>query len=828
MAIQTGQKNILLITIDDMLDVVRYRDAFGVPILTPAIDELMQRGVTFENASTAVPLCVPSRTAVLTGRSPFQTGVHDNGGPQTQDIVTASQTLIGQAHEAGWFTASRGKLFHGQLANLSVQEYLDPVLDLADWSDGYYRSDLPFPYPLGDSPVPEDETYDALTAEFAAAFLKDHSGEAPFFLSAGIVKPHFSWDVPKQYYDLYDRAEIRVPDDPLILHEDLPEYFADVLSGGTFRHDKILASEPELWGDAIHGYLAAVSFADAQVAKLLEAMDEQGLWDSTTVLLWSDHGFHLGDREHWGKFTLYEEAVALPFVVVDSDIGAPGTKVSTPVSTLDIWPTLSALAGIPAPIDAAGLDLSPLISNPDAEFDRQGVITSLYGNLSVRTEAARYNLYMSGEEELFLLDSGQVFGTDLSKDDQYLPLLQEMRATLKQEAGALGVELVRDGETGRGTDGNDVFVLIGTTEVEDQGGDDAYYLTSQAVVIEPENGGMDRAYIGEPDLVPLPEHIEFGEIVGTAPGGLIGNSENNELIGNNKDNALYGMTGDDRLVGLNGNDVLKGQFGNDHLYGGEGNDVLWGGKGDDIIEGYFGDDTLLGGDGDDILHGGKGVNQLTGDEGTDMASYSGPVGVTVSLRNHDFQQVNIDRTDLLADIENIRGSNGDDTLEGNRYRNYLIGGDGEDQLHGMGANDVLRGGDAADLVAGGEGADRLFGGAGNDTLIGGNGNDRIEGNSGTDILKGKRGDDSLIGGVSSDTFVLKPGYGNDVILDFENDLDRIKLDALLWTGALTRVEVIRNFAISANGDTVLDFGDDSLTVIGIDDPYDLVDDMVIV
>ncbi|SNT36328.1 sulfatase-like hydrolase/transferase [Tropicimonas sediminicola] len=1032
-------KNILLITIDDMLDVVRYRDAFGVPILTPAIDELMRRGVTFENASTTVALCVPSRTAVLTGQSPFETGVHVNWGPQTRDVIPAEQTLIGQAHEAGWHTAARGKLFHGQ-NGAAYQDYLNPILDLAEYTGGYVCMAGPLVETLGDSPVPESQTFDYLTGEWAASLLRDAPSERPFFLSAGIMKPHQIWDVPKKYYDMYDRDAITPPIDVGDPYADLPEYFQFVMRPGSDRHDTFTQGDLEIWRDLIQGYLAAVSFADAQIGKILKAMSNGGHWQNTTVILWSDHGYHLGDRELWGKMTLFEEAAAMPFVVVDPDVGLPGTRVSTPVSTLDIWPTLTGLAGIPAPNDGDGIDLSLQLADLGVEFERHGVITSFYGNLSLRTEDARYNLYLSGEEELFPLDDGQVFGRDVSEDLEYRELLGAMRATLKFEAQALDVRIVSKGNSVDGSAGDETFVVVGDAMVRDHGGDDIYYMSSEGSVIEQPDGGLDKIFVGTKGEFTVPDHVERAEIEWYARGGLIGNAEANELIGSRSGNVLYGMTGDDVLIGKYGNDTLIGGDGNDILnggrgtnrvvgedgvdmadysggpsvsvslrnrefqqvnedqvdllvgienirgtdgadtlegnrlpnllvggdrqdqlsglgsndelrgqngadfltggigadrvFGGQGNDTLVGGEGDDTLHGgrginrIFGEDgldtadysggqevivslrihelqrvngirvdfldsienirgtdgsdslegnrdsnllvggagpdqlsglgandelrgqdgsdTLLGGngadrlfggggrdvlkggDGNDTLHGGFGTNRLFGETGLDMADYSGGQTITVSLRNHDFQTVSEHQVDLLDGIENLRGSDVGDTLEGNRSSNLIEGGPGRDRLSGLGSDDELRGQDGADVILGGNGWDKIFGGGGNDRLRGERGNDRLVGGEGDDILNGHAGNDRLIGGEHADTFVFAGDFGQDVVLDFELGLDIIRLDDAMWSNDLTSAQVIRRFSEVADGDTVFTFGENVFTLEGIDTPLGLVDNLEIV
>ena len=621
-----SRKNIVLISLDDMIDVVRHREVFGVTIHTPAIDELMERGVTFENAFTASTLCNPSRTAVLSGRSPFMTGVQDNTGLAIFDVIPAEQTLIGQAQEGGWFTAARGKLFHGG-ASPNIKNYAGPVIDMADWTEGYGArwTDAPgmFPGPLGDSPVPDEEIHDVLTAQWARDFLSDTPKDVPFFLSVGISKPHQRWDVPKEYYELYDREEIVLPEVSGVKFEDLPAHFRNILQHQPETHDLILAGGPDLWGDAIRGYLAAVSFADAQIGKVLDALTENGLWESTTVLLWSDHGFHLGDREIWRKFTLYEEAASVPLVVVDPEIGTPGTRVSTPASTLDIWPTLSGLTGMPAPANPDGFDLAPLMADPDVDLPRHGVITSVYGSISLRTEKSRYTLYPSGEEELFRVGKGKVFGQDVSDRPELEDRLERMRDLMHEEAEALGIRFVETGDTERGTNGGDTFILVGEARGKGGLGDDIYHLVPEGTAVEKPDGGHDTVVIGTDQPWRLPENVEDAVMTSGSEGKLRATAEANTLRGSNMNNEMRGLAGHDSLFGGNGHDSLFGGKGRDSLFGELGNDILWGGGGADSLSGGWGNDELTGGRGPDIFQfrQGDGVDTVTDFEpGRDLIS----------------------------------------------------------------------------------------------------------------------------------------------------------------------------------------------------------------
>jgi serralysin len=242
--------------------------------------------------------------------------------------------------------------------------------------------------------------------------------------------------------------------------------------------------------------------------------------------------------------------------------------------------------------------------------------------------------------------------------------------------------------------------------------------------------------------------IAHGVVIENAIGG----EGNDTLIGNDFDNVLIGGPGNDRLFGRGGDDVLRGGPGDDRLFGGPGNDRLFGGGGDDVLRGGGGDDVLRGGPGEDRLFGGPGNDRLFGGGGDDV----------------------------------LRGGGGDDVLRGGPGEDRLFGGPGNDRLFGGGGDDVLRGGGGNDVLRGGPGQDRLFGGPGNDRLFGGGGDDVLRGGAGDDVLRGGPGDDiliggpgndRLIGGPGADMFVFQPNGGNDVVVDFEDDLDVLNFRA---------------------------------------------------
>ena len=591
-------KNVIMISVDDMIDVVRYRDAFGTGLLTPNIDRLMAMGVTFGNAFTPVPLCGPARAAVLTGQSPFDTGIHHNTTDQLHDVFPIEDTLFGAFSDAGFYIAARGKMLHLHDSE-PVEEYLKPILDEGEWRGGYDNGggDL-FGTELGDSPVPEEEMIDAITGTWAADFLNryDHGGD-PFFLSVGFHRPHLGWDVPKEYYDLYDLNDIAVPAIDGVSYDDLPAFFQNLIGAGDKPHDKVI--DAGAWAELVRAYMAAISFADAQVGKVLDAIDANGLWDTSTVVLWSDHGYHLGDRDVWQKFTLWEEAASVPFIIADPDLDR-GRVIDAPVSLLDVWPTIAGLTGINGPENPRGLDLAPLMLGDVDSLPREGVVTSAYGSLSVRTGTWRYTLYQSGEEELFRVDRGQIHGTDVSSKAKNADILLEMRELLKAEASEIGVE-VADVVT-RGTQEDDVFTVIDGGTAQGGKGDDIYLISDGGTVIEKWNGGHDKLFVSTDTLYKLAANVEDAELTFHSDGDLKGNWLDNSLTGSVGSNTIRGAKGHDELDGGKGNDTLRGDNGNDVLNGGAGNDTLTGGggrdtfvftEGRDVIADFERNDTIL-------------------------------------------------------------------------------------------------------------------------------------------------------------------------------------------------------------------------------------------
>lgn len=398
-----AKPNILLIIADDLNDWIA--PMAGHPqVRTPHLDRLAARGVTFVNAQCAAPICNPSRTALFSGQRPTTTGVYNNQQPWMKHIP-AGRCLNDHLRHHGFTSLAAGKIYHYR--NYKPEE----------WDEVFYRTDdtLPgsvaqrTPGPFGyrmftegnpEAPFQEQREesllVDAQSVSWCADQLKRRTHA--FFMACGLHRPHTPWDVPRKYFDLYPLDRVQLPP---ILTNDL----ADVPPAGVAfarpngPHANL--TKAGLWKDRVRAYLAAVSFADAQVGRLLDALDQSAHRDNTIIVFVSDHGWHLGEKEHWAKSALWREATRVPLIWVAPGVTPPGTRCEAAVDLMSVYPTLCGLAGVPAPKHAEGADLRPLLANPAASWAQPALVTHLRGNHAICTAEWRYIRYADGTEELY-------------------------------------------------------------------------------------------------------------------------------------------------------------------------------------------------------------------------------------------------------------------------------------------------------------------------------------------------------------------------------------------------------------------------------------------
>ncbi len=414
-------KNILFISVDDLNDWVGHLDGYPGEVHTPNIDRLANNGMAFTNAHTAASACHPSRMAVMTGVRPTRSGVltntwPDESGPawRDSDVLSDAVTLSQHFRNNGYTALGTGKIYHTQQPNWMPVSLNDP--DTWDeYFPGPHRPVPPQPRPVrermnrhfnnlfGENPLAtwfswlsiKENTRrmaDFRSASWAISQL-EKKREKPFFLAVGFIRPHLPWEVPEKYFKKYPLDDITIPkhreDD---LRDTVPQ-------GRRHFHQYVLQNRQ--WKQAIQAYLASVTFADKQVGRLLDALKRSGHKKDTIVVLWSDHGMHIGEKEHWEKFTAWEEGTRMPLVFRVPGMTEPGSRSNQPVNLLDVYPTLADLTDTTPPRGQLdGESLVPILNDPEATSDTPS-ISSLENVHGVRTVHWRYILNDNGLEELY-------------------------------------------------------------------------------------------------------------------------------------------------------------------------------------------------------------------------------------------------------------------------------------------------------------------------------------------------------------------------------------------------------------------------------------------
>jgi arylsulfatase A-like enzyme len=614
-------RNFVMISIDDMRTVNNWGH-FTPLIETPNMDRLAGMGTVFERAVTQVPLCNPSRTSVLTGMQPSKTNVLDNDTPWFESVDPAD-TLPAVLRDAGVYVAMFGKHFHTDTLSQAQQnrmfdEYLAPFTTSGSRSqvieDGV-QHDTPFASGrYGGTGLPDDVTTNA-----ALDFLRETAPalQDPFFLGVGISKPHLDWWVPSRYFDLYDPAEIRAAlrrslDDGTIIPGNGEYFDVPPMTNASRVHPQI-AADFDLWADYIHAYLASVSYADAKVGQILDAIAaDPDLAADTAILMWSDHGYHLGDKDSWGKFTHWKEATQVPFILYDPE-AAGGQTANQIVSLVDIFPTVLDSMGIDVPdrLSLGGESLLPIVQDTEIDWYDPGTgrgiaLTTIYGSVSIRAHVPgrgdlRYTWYPDGTEELYDITRdpdehvnrlNYQTGEGLTAADNTIRNI--MRNLMDDHLERNGY-LISDG-SGQTTGSAAEEMLIAPDEpgphvLAGGGGDDAYMLYRNAGIIEAAGGGTDTVFLRnnvEATFV-LPAQVEAVHVMTN----FTANGSANRIYGSGEPNVLNGAGGNDLLFGASGADTLGGGSGTDTLRGGAARDRLTGGSGRDTLDGGSGNDILL-------------------------------------------------------------------------------------------------------------------------------------------------------------------------------------------------------------------------------------------
>ena len=448
-----SRPNVLFIAVDDLNDYISPLDNHP-GIQTPHFDRLAKRSVTFANAHCAAPACHPSRVAVMTGVHPVASGIYRNmfgaHGPRWRHespVLKEAVVLSQHFRNNGYRALGGGKIFHtlqwtpGDSQNdpdawdAYRGDPLDPIS--VDWPRPILMDDIEAGLtkgrPLGGRAAsqlfgaailqePEESYGDHLVTDWAIEQIKS-PGDKPLFLAVGLFRPHIPWEVSERWFDLYPLDEVQLP-------KHIEDDLRDAHSHGREGWHKWV-TENKQWKKFMQGYLASISYVDHQLGRLLDAIDESPMRGNTIIVVWSDHGFHIGEKENWEKFSLWDQTTRVPLFIHMPNLSQDGMMTRQPVTLTDIYPTLCELAGLPIPRQCGGASLVPQLKNPLAPKSQLALSAfQFWGDKrpSLAVADSRYRLirYSNGFEEMYDLKNDPYEFTNVADD----PGLAKVKARL--------------------------------------------------------------------------------------------------------------------------------------------------------------------------------------------------------------------------------------------------------------------------------------------------------------------------------------------------------------------------------------------------------------
>ncbi|MEO1831456.1 MAG: sulfatase [Akkermansiaceae bacterium] len=469
------QPNVLFLAVDDMNDWIGSLGATPRAI-TPNLDKLAARGVNFSNAHTPGVYCAPARAAIFSGQYASTTGCY-----RSSDYFTDHPEIEGLSlsfSKAGYTTLGVGKLYHHMPGSIDVRGWDEfylrkPSQRTEGWSLDNWTEEMPFPNPFPASVFnkgkeikgglflewaglpndKEEEMADTIRVNWAADQLgKKH--DKPFFLACGIYAPHFPNYCPQKYFDLYDRDKIELPPIKVDDLEDLPERMKRAKTARSKIHKELEAKGAVK--DAIHGYLACMSYADAMMGRVLDALEKSPYADNTIVVLWSDHGYHHGEKYDWGKHTLWERTSNVPFIWAGPGV-KKGAVTDVTASLIDMYPTFVEMCGLPRPHQKLeGTSLASTLEKPAVAKDRDVYLPYMApGEYAIINKDWRYITYGDDGEELYDLKSDPNEWNNLAENPKYKDTKRLLRKSAPKKFSpaapkrTIGKDLIIEGETFR-------------------------------------------------------------------------------------------------------------------------------------------------------------------------------------------------------------------------------------------------------------------------------------------------------------------------------------------------------------------------------------------
>jgi iduronate 2-sulfatase len=445
-----NHKNILFIGVDDL------RPALGcygdLQAISPTIDQLASEGVLFNKAYCQYPVCNPSRRSLLSGLRPERFNYKEHINKVDPDHLS----LPGYLKSKGYYTASIGKLYHGKGEDFKSWDYYNTVGPWQNYGDPEnYKKE---PKPVIEAENLPDSMYTDGKVTITAIQKMRELKDKPFFLGVGYRKPHLPFAAPLKYWNLYDRANLNVvnntsaPEGSLHFPYHWSELFAYTPNAFVTDDDDLRNVDIDQGNlrELTHGYYACISFIDAQIKMLLDELKILGLEENTIIVLWADHGFHLGEQHIIGKHTCYETSSRVPLIICDPENPIKGIKSNIPVELIDLFPTISELCGLPSPPVYDGKSLVPIL-NDAKESSKEKAFTAYkphsegvrnFVGTSIRSQEYRFTEWRNIETndvkgtELYRLENTGTETKNLVYDPAYKDIISEYSKILKDSIDA--------------------------------------------------------------------------------------------------------------------------------------------------------------------------------------------------------------------------------------------------------------------------------------------------------------------------------------------------------------------------------------------------------
>ncbi len=427
------RKNVLFVTIDDLNHSI---GCYGHPIVhTPNIDRLAAMGMRFDRAYCQFPVCNPSRSSFLTGLRPDTTGVLDNRVPLRSllpDVVTMPQLF----RQAGYFTARLGKIFHGKMDDPKAWDttFDAKTTDIGRKGEGRNLTEgrVKWCHWLAAEGADEDQPDGQFAAE--AIRLLEQPRDKPFLIGLGFHKPHDPFIAPKKYFDLYPLEKLELVSEPA---DASPLHPQAIGSSWKESFDKFTDRERR---EFVRSYYAGASFVDAQLGKVLDALQRLDLLDKTIIVFLSDHGYQLGDHGWWNKNVLYEQSTRSPLLITVPGLTKKASTCNRFVEFIDIYPTLAELCNLTIPHPVEGRSFTPLLTRPSLQW-KQAAFTQVNrgstAGRAVRTEQWRYIEWDDGKQGVELYDHNNDPGEfyNLGDNPAHASVCRDLRAMIRKSRG---------------------------------------------------------------------------------------------------------------------------------------------------------------------------------------------------------------------------------------------------------------------------------------------------------------------------------------------------------------------------------------------------------